>query len=446
MFALRMASLVAEAPRRGAGPSETPPLNLPIGVRAAPATTTLVLGIASGEKASVDKSMVSELVDGVKLLFGERRSEVDTRGDGLGLMGHQAVARSDVSNGSIRLARRSRSARGPLSIPSRGRRGSPGLHGGAPRMQRDSPSRVGRRDSPEAGPARLLGTSGEVVSAQVRGHELATSRSRRPWTYGARSAGPPSSRPDAAGLRRVRRTVRSHRWRAPLLFRGQHSSDDDSPRSRPGSPGGALARLARRPAARRRRLGLFRPAEGDTRLLGGPRGVRGDRAAEMDPQVEGRGRSRRRVLSRAQAAPGGPLPIRALGTPPLSGPLLLRRTRRARDARPSRLRGRSADETRTGPPEGEDAPRPEMGVGRCPPGLGSRGELRKSAIRPDVRSRTGPRAEQVDHPARPRSPRGRIAAPVWTKARLGLRSEKTWCWPCRFPRDFPGRVYLRDAH
>jgi len=39
-----MASLTAKAPSRGAGTSENAPLNRPIGVRAAPAMTTWVLG------------------------------------------------------------------------------------------------------------------------------------------------------------------------------------------------------------------------------------------------------------------------------------------------------------------------------------------------------------------------------------------------------------------
>src|SRR5438445_161230 len=59
MRARRIASLTARAPRRGAGTSEKEPLNLPIGVRAAPAMTTLVPGFTSpGRKGAGDKSMV----------------------------------------------------------------------------------------------------------------------------------------------------------------------------------------------------------------------------------------------------------------------------------------------------------------------------------------------------------------------------------------------------
>src|SRR2546422_6560446 len=50
MFSRRIASLTAKAPKRGAGTSEKPPLNLPIGVRAAPAKTTLVPGFTTREE------------------------------------------------------------------------------------------------------------------------------------------------------------------------------------------------------------------------------------------------------------------------------------------------------------------------------------------------------------------------------------------------------------
>src|SRR6266571_5766841 len=67
MFALRIASVTANAPRRGAGTSENAPLNRPIGVRAAPATTTWVLDITVREQRTTDKSMSAKATD----LWGE---------------------------------------------------------------------------------------------------------------------------------------------------------------------------------------------------------------------------------------------------------------------------------------------------------------------------------------------------------------------------------------
>src|SRR5213594_1865297 len=319
--------------------------------------------------------------------------------------------RGGASTRPKHLARRSRAAGRAIPVPRRDRRRSACIRGGPDRPPTDPEPWLGRRHPPEAGPAWLLGPPQDALPTEVCGDELATPPPRRTWPDRPPPRNPPWSQPHARGLRRVRRPVRPARWRASLLFRRQHRTDDD-PLRRGGRPAGdELARLARRPTARRRRLGLLRSSERDARLLGGARCVRRHRVASVDPQVEACGGSRGRVLPRAETAPRRPSSIRGLGEAAPSGPLLLRHLGRPRDARAPRLWGRCAHEAGPGSPETEDATRRQMERGRGPPGSGARFELLPGSRYASVRPRAGACPEQMDHVAGSQGPRRRLANP-----------------------------------